>query len=173
MSDINLSSTNRNIHVLNNKTVFLTKNTVRFSENVYFVHNIESFSAVNGIDYRTEISYTIIIFLFILGLFVSSINSPTLGLLMYTLALGGTVFNLCKKKIKGLLMTFNSGNKILFVTNDNIGTKNAISVIYDFYENEKQDLTIKMNISESVIEIKLVDKNRDYYEQNIFYLPRE
>jgi hypothetical protein len=140
------------ITLVRNKIITVTKRTIRFSHNVYLFHNIEGFSE-EAVDITT-IPFWIIITLFMIGVIISSSNL-TLGWALTMLAIAGMIWNFCKPKYYGLLLTFNSGNKFLFITSDKTGTKNVISVIYEFFETEtEEDLAIQIFISNSAISIK-------------------
>jgi hypothetical protein len=152
------------ITFVKNKVITMTKRTIRFSHNVYLFHNIEGFSE-EEIDTAT-IPFWIITILFMIGVIVSSSNL-TSGSTLIMLAISGTIWNLCKPKYYGLLLTFNSGNKFLFITSDKTGTKNVISVIYEFFETQKEeDLAIQISISNSTISINSI--YRGFGEGNIF-----
>lgn len=138
----------------NNKVITITKRTIRFSHNVYLFHNIEGFSE-GAVDIAT-IPFSIITILFIIGVIISSYNL-TVGWILIILAMLGTMWDLVKPKYYGLLLTFNSGNKLLFVTSDISGIRNVISVIYDFFETEtKEDLAVEISISNSRISINSI-----------------
>jgi hypothetical protein len=139
------------ITFVRNKIITVTKRTIRFSHNVYLFHNIEGFSeeAVN----IAIIPFWIITIIFMIGVIISSYNL-TLGWILTTFAISGTIWNFSRPKYYGLLLTFNSGNKFLFITSDQTGIKNVISVIYEFFETKtEEDLAIQISISNSAIRI--------------------
>ena len=149
---IRRATASQGITSLNNGVITMTKRTIHFSHNVYLFHNIEGFSE-EVVDITT-IPFWIITILFMIGVIISSSNL-TLGWILTIFAISGTIWNLCKPKYHGLLLTLNSGNKFLFVTNDKSGTRNVISVIYEFFETEtKGDLTIQILVNNSHISIK-------------------
>lgn len=139
------------ITLVRNQVITVSKRTIRFSHNVYLFHNIEGFSE-KEVDIVT-IPYWIITTLFMIGVIISSSNI-TLGLLLTSCAILGLSWNFMKPKHYGLLLTFSSGNKILFTTTDTSGIKNVISVIYDFFETEtKKQLMIQISISNSQVSV--------------------
>ncbi|MEG3849689.1 hypothetical protein QT971_20345 [Microcoleus sp. herbarium19] len=152
------------ITFVNNKTITITKRTIRFSHNVYLFDNIEGFSE-EVVDIET-IPFWIITILFMIGVIISSSNL-TLGWTVTILPILGTIWNLYKPKYYGLLLTFNSGNKFLFVTTDRSGTKNVISVIYEFFETKtEEDLAVEISISNSRISINNI--YRGFVGGNVF-----
>jgi len=149
---------------VNNGVITMTKRTIRFSHNVYLFHNIEGFSE-EVVDIST-IPFWIITILFMIGVIISSSNL-TLGWTLTILAISGTIWNFSKPRYYGLLLTFNSGNKFLFVTNDKSGTKNVISVIYEFFETEtEEDLSIQILITNSSIRVNNI--YRGFVGGNVF-----
>ena len=149
---IRRATASQGITSLNNGVITMTKRTIRFSHNVYLFHNIEGFSE-EVVDITT-IPFWIITILFMIGVIISSSNL-TLGWILTIFAISGTIWNFYKPKYYGLLLTLNSGNKFLFVTNDKSGTKNVISVIYEFFETETNgDLTIQIVVNNSHISIE-------------------
>ncbi len=145
------STGTQSITFVKNKVITVTKRTIRFSHNVYLFHNIEGFSE-EEIDITT-IPFWISITLFMIGVIISSYNL-TSGLLLTLSAILGFSWNLMKPKYYGLLLTFTSGNKFLFITSDRTGTKNVVSVIHEFFETEtEENLAIEISISNSAISI--------------------
>jgi hypothetical protein len=152
------------ITFVNNKVITITKRTIRFSHNVYLFHNIEGFSE-EAVDIAT-IPFWIITILFMIGVIISSYNL-TLGWTLIILAISGTMWDFVKPRYYGLLLTFNSGNKFLFVTSDISGIRNVISVIYEFFETEtKEDLAVEISISNSRISINNI--YRGFVGGNVF-----
>lgn len=152
------------ITFVKNQVITMTKRTIRFSNNVYLFHHIEGFSE-EVVDPAT-ISYWIITIIFMIAVIISSYNL-TLGWILTTFAISGTIWNLLMPKYYGLLLTFNSGNKFLFITTDKSGTKNVISVIYEFFETEtEEDLFIQIVISNSAITINNI--YRGFVGGNVF-----
>ncbi len=152
------------ITFVKNKVITMTKRTIRFSHNVYLFHNIEGFSeeAVS----IAKIPFWIITIIFMIGVIISSYNL-TLGWTLTMLPISGTIWNLCRPKYYGLLLTFKSGNKFLFVTSDISGIRNVISVIYEFFETEtKKDLAVEISINNSRISINNI--YRGFVGGNVF-----
>lgn len=152
------------ITLVKNKVITMTKRTIRFSHNVYLFHNLEGFSE-EEVEIAT-IPFWIITTLFMIGVIISSYNL-TSGWILTMFSISGMIWNFSKPKYYGLLLTLNSGNKFLFITSDKTGTKNVISVIYEFFETEKEeDLAIQISISNSTISINSI--YRGFVERNIF-----
>ena len=152
------------ITFINNKIITITKRTIRFSHNVYLFHNIEGFSE-EVVDIGT-IPFWIITIVFMIAVIISSSNL-TLGWALTILPISGMIWNFSKPRHYGLLLTLNSGNKFLFVTTDKSGTKNVISVIYDFFETEtEEDLAIQISISNSYVSVNNI--YRGFVGGNIF-----
>lgn len=148
----------------NNKVITMTKRTIRFSHNVYLFHNIAGFSEAE-VD-RGTIPLWIITIVFMIGVIISSSNL-TLGWTLTILPILGTIWNFFKPRYYGLLLTFNSGDKFLFLTSDKSGTKNVLSVICDFLETEtEEDLAIQIFITNSSIRIENI--YRGFVGGNVF-----
>lgn len=130
-----------------NKVITVTKRTVRFARNVYQTHNIAGFG--EGEVEIGAIPWGLIIVVFILGLILNSFNLGV-GWLLVLGGIAGGVWNFAKPKHYGLLLTLNSGDKKLFVTTDQTGLKQVISVIYEFIETEK-DATYQISINNSQV----------------------
>lgn len=130
-----------------NKVITVTKRTVRFARNVYQTHNIAGFG--EGEVAIGAIPWGLIIVIFILGLILNS-SDLGVGWLLVLAGIAGGVWNFAKPKHYGLLLTLNSGDKNLFVTTDQTGLKQVISVIYEFIETEK-DATYQISISNSQV----------------------
>ncbi len=151
------------ITFVKNQVITVTKRTIRFSHNVYLFHNIEGFS-------EKEVDIVIIPFwitttLFVIGVIISSYNL-TLGWILTIFSTSGMIWNFCRPKYYGLLLTFNSGNKFLFVTTDRPGIKSIISTIYDFFETEKE-ATIEIHISQRSASTN-INRYGSYVSGNIF-----
>ncbi|MEG4573530.1 hypothetical protein QUA56_12665 [Microcoleus sp. N3A4] len=152
------------IALASNKVITITKRTIHFSQNVCLSHNIESFSE-GEVDIAT-IPFWIIVILFMVGAIISSYN-VTLGLLLTLSAFFGFLWNFMKPKHYGLLLTFSSGNKILFTTIDRRGIKNVISVIYEFFETEtEKKLMIQISITNSHVSVNNIYDS--YVGGNVF-----
>lgn len=130
-----------------NKVITVTKRTVRFAKNVYQTHNIAGFG--EGEVEIGAIPWIFIIVVFTLGLILISFNLR-LGWLLLLAGIAGGVWNFAKPKHYGFLLTLNSGDKKLFVTTDQAGLKQVISVIYEFIETER-DTTYQISINNSQV----------------------
>ncbi|MDB9526541.1 DUF6232 family protein [Oscillatoria sp. CS-180] len=138
-----------------NKVITVTKRTVRFSRNVYQTHNIAGFGE-GEVDIGT-ISWGLIIVAFIFGLILNSFNIEV-GWLLVLAGIAGGVWNFFKPKHYGFLLTLNSGDKKLFVTTDQAGLKQVISVVYEFIETEK-DATYQISINNSQVKGNFIQGN--------------
>jgi len=134
MATPNPLGSNQSITLERNKTITITKRTVRFSHNVYQTHNITGFSE-GEVDIGT-IPWLIIIIVFFASS-IAAIGNSGLGGFLSLVAIGGVIWNLAKPKYYGLLLTLNSGDKKLFTTSDKANLKVAIGAIYEFIEKEK------------------------------------
>jgi hypothetical protein len=160
MTTPNPLGSNQSITLERNKTITITKRTVRFSgANVYQTHNITGFSE-GEVDIGT-IPWLIIIIVFF-GSGIAGIGNSGLGGLLSLVAIGGAVWNFAKPKHYGLLLTLNSGDKKLFVTSDKANLKVAIGAIYELIEKEK-DATYQISIENSNVRGNLIqgDVGRD------------
>jgi uncharacterized membrane protein len=145
----------QNITVEQNKVITVTKRTVRFAKNVYQTHNIAGFGE-GEIDIGT-IPWLLVVVVFILGLILNSFNM-LVGWLIVLVGIAGGAWNIFKPKHYGLLPTLNSGDKKLFITIDQTGLKQVISVIYEFIETEK-DATYQISINNSQVKGNFIQGN--------------
>jgi hypothetical protein len=136
------------------EVITVTNRTVRFSKTVCQTKNISSFS--EGHVERGLIPWVMIILSAIAGFFLFSISRYTgdgssgLASILILFAFAGGLWNIGKPKHYGFLLSLNSGDRKLFVTQDTAGIKQVISTIYDFIEDE-QDATYQISISNSQI----------------------
>jgi uncharacterized protein YpmS len=80
------------------------------------------------------------------------------GWLIVLVGIAGGAWNVFKPKHYGLLLTLNSGDKKLFITTDQTGLKQVISVIYEFIETEK-DSTYQISINNSQVKGNFIQGN--------------
>lgn len=150
------------------RVITITQKTVRFSDNVYQTHNITGFSE-GTVDIET-IPWWIIILVFVTGLILCSSNNRVapstlyattnniVGLFLILASIGGTTWKVTRPRNYGLLLTFNSGHQTLFVTTDRENLKQAVIVIYDFIEEEKNAI-YQIDISNSSVRGNLIQGN--------------
>lgn len=143
---------NQNSTVERSGVIVVTKRTVRFAKNVYQTHNIVAFS--EGDISIGKIPWWLVVAVFLSGLAINSVNQ-SMGILLILLGVGGIVWNFLKPKHYGLQIVLNSGDKKMFVTKDTGGLRQAIAVIYDFIEFEK-DATYQISINNSQVTGNLV-----------------
>ncbi|WP_293336728.1 DUF6232 family protein [Microcoleus sp. CAWBG58] len=165
----NSSGSNQNITLEKNKTIIVTKRTVRFSYNVYQTHNITSFT--EGEVKIPGIPWGIIGICFVASLIIGANNGDRLILIilapvLFFGSIVGTVRNLINLKHYGLLLTLNSGDRTLFTTKEKKALKQVIGVIYDFIETEKE-ATYEIFISNSEVRGNFIQGN---VEGNASYL---
>lgn len=155
MSTSNPFGSGQSVTLEENKTITITKRTVRFGTTVYQTENIAGFSEGN-VNLGTFPWLLIIIFIAV-GLIVFSFSKAT-GWFFLLVGIGGTIWNLVKPKHYGFLLTLNSGDKKLFVTKDREGLDKVIKVIYDFIETEKE-ATYQIKIENSKIKGNFIQGN--------------
>jgi hypothetical protein len=148
MATPNPLGSNQSITLERNKTITITKRTVRFSHNVYQTHNITGFSE-GEVEIGTIPWGIIIVVLFIIGPIVGIANNG-IGSALILAAIGGAVWNFAKPKHYGLLLTFNSGHQTLFVTDDKTHLKEKINTIYELIE-KAEDKTYELSILNSTV----------------------
>ena len=156
MATPNLLGSNQSIALERNQVITITKRTVRFSKTVYQTHNITGFSQ-GSVDIGT-IPWSIIVSVFFASLIAGTGNSALGGLLVLA-AIGGVVWNLTKPKYHGLLLTLNSGDKTLFVANEPEKLKQIVLGIYDFIEQEKNNVSYEICINNSEVKGNLIQGN--------------
>jgi hypothetical protein len=152
MATPNPLGSNQSITLERNKTITITKKTLRFSHNVYQTHNITGFSE-GEVEIGT-IPWGIIVALLLIGS-IAGIGNSGIGLTLSLAAIGGAIWNFTKPKHYGLLLTLNSGDKKLFTTSDKANLKVAIGAIYEFIEKEK-DATYQISIENSQVRGNLI-----------------
>jgi Family of unknown function (DUF6232) len=136
-----------------NQLITVTSKTVRFGSSVYQTHNIASFT--EGKIAVSSIPWIFIILVFIIGIASLSFNS-LLGVMLIFVAISGIFWN-DRPKQKGLLITLNSGDKMLFVAQA-AGLDEVIANIYTLIEMEKEG-SYKISITNSQISGNLVQGN--------------
>jgi Family of unknown function (DUF6232) len=156
MATSNPLGSNQSITLERNQVITITQRTVRFSNTVYQTHNITSFSE-GAVDIGT-IPWSIIVSVFFASL-IAGIGNSALGGLLVLVAIGGVVWNLKKPKYHGLLITLNSGDKTLFVTDELAKLKQIVLGIYDFIEKEKNNVFYEICINNSEVKGNLINGN--------------
>jgi len=156
MATPNPLASNQSITLERDQVITITKRTVRFSKTVYQTHNITGFSE-GSVDIGT-IPWSIIVIVFFASL-IAGIGNSALGGLLGLIAIGGVVWNLQKPKYYGLLLTLNSGDKTLFVTDKPEKLKQIILGIYDFIEQEKNNVYYEICIRNSEVKGNLIQGN--------------
>ncbi|MEG4625590.1 hypothetical protein Q5691_15050 [Microcoleus sp. w1-18aA5] len=163
MGSPNSFGSNQKITLEKNKALItVTKRTVRFSYNVYQTHNITSFS--EGEVEIPGIPWGIIGICFVASIIIGIGNGNhiipiILSPALFFFSLFGTVRNIIRPKNYGFLLTLNSGDKTLFVTNDKKKLKEVIIGIYDFIENEKNNVHYEISIKNSEVKGNLIQGN--------------
>jgi len=156
MATPNPLGSNQSIALERNQVITITQRTVRFSKNVYQTHNITAFSE-GAVDIGM-IPWSIIVSIFFASL-IAGIANSALGGLLVLVAVGGVIWNLKKPKYYGLLITLNSGDKTLFVTDQTEKLKQIILGIYDFIEKEKNNVSYEICINNSEVRGNLIQGN--------------
>ncbi|NES06376.1 MAG: hypothetical protein F6K22_28300 [Okeania sp. SIO2F4] len=146
----NFLGNDKNTSVEKGKSIILvTKRTVRFGKSVYQTHNIAGFS--EGKIKTPGIPWILLIIFMIVGLIILSTKiNNNVGGIFTILAILGAFGNIFRAQQYGLLLTINSGDRILFSSTDQIGMRSIISEIYEFIESEK-DATYRIDINNSSV----------------------
>lgn len=149
MATANPLGSNQSITLEKDKTITITKRTVRFSNDVYQTHNITGFSE-GEVEIGT-IPWGIIVILLLVGSIVGIANSG-IGSVLMLAAIGGVIWNFANPKHYGLLLTFNSGHQTLFVTDSKNKTnlKEKINTIYELIE-KSENKTYELSILNSTV----------------------
>ncbi|MCP2731632.1 DUF6232 family protein [Limnofasciculus baicalensis] len=131
----------------------VTKKSVKFGDNVYQFRNVTGF----GIG---EVKSEGIPILFILGLFLfggilATTNNLLVGVIVISIAIGCTIWNIIRPKLYGLTLYLNSGDSRIFITSDTNWLNRAVSKLYDFIENAQEgsylSITVGGNIEGNII----------------------
>jgi hypothetical protein len=152
-----------NVTIERETIISATKKTFRFGKNVYQTHNITGFRE-GDLDGKIRIPEIIIFFIFLIGLIFLSysfINDPkptrTIGISLILLGFFGHFINLLNPKKYGLLVTFNSGDRTLFITKDRKSLKTVIDNLCKIIESEEEEkLNYQISINNSVVRGNLV-----------------
>jgi len=140
--------TSENVRLESKGVITVTRKTVRFSRTVYQTHNIseisEGYVSIGLVPWGLLVMVSITgLVIGILGLFIYQADQNSIGSLVMLVGYGlvalgsaGFVWNLVDPKYYGLLITLNSGDKRLFVTQDMKGLKQVILTIYEFIETD-------------------------------------
>ncbi len=149
MATPNPLGSSQSITLEKDKTITITKRTVRFSNDVYQTHNITGFSE-GEVEIGT-IPWGIIVILLLVGSIVGIANSG-IGSVLMLAAIGGVIWNFANPKHYGLLLTFNSGHQTLFVTDGKNKTalKEKINTIYELIE-KSENKTYELSILNSTV----------------------
>lgn len=154
-----------NFTIERNKIISATKKTFKFGKSFYQTQNITGFSE-GDINLGSKIPWKSIFSILIIGLIM--INIPfgdsniyqlirTIGIFLVIVASFGTILNFLNRKEYGLLVTLNSGDKTLFITNDRESLKRVIRDLYNFIESEEKGNSMyQISISNSVVKGNLV-----------------
>lgn len=162
-----------NVTIERETIISATKKTFRFGKNVYQTHNITGFTE-GDLDGKIRIPKIIIFFIFLLGLIVivlgpiflknrfidfSDVAKQTIKVGIYLILLGffANLINFLNPKEYGLLVTFNSGDRTLFITRDRKSLKTVIANLCKIIESEEEDkLNYQISINNSVVKGNLV-----------------
>lgn len=133
------------------KIIIITKKLLKFGQEVYQLQNVTGFSEgqVNSI----HIPWLLIIFFVIGALNFFNLQTFVLSfMIVAALIIEIVMFLITPKKI-GLVLTFNSGEHLLFATKDQEGVKKVLIEISDFIENQtkKNYLCYQISISDNSI----------------------
>ncbi len=152
-----------NVTIERETIISATKKTFRFGKNVYQTHNITGFRE-GDLDGKIRIPEIIIFFIFLIGLILLSYSfidndeqTRKIGIFLILLGFFGHFINLLNPKEYGLLVTFNSGDRTLFITKDRKSLKTVIANLCKIIESEEEDkLNYQISINNSVVKGNLV-----------------
>ncbi|MEQ8757286.1 MAG: DUF6232 family protein [Coleofasciculus sp. G1-WW12-02] len=135
------------------EVLYITKQTLRFGDDVYQFKNITGFGVG---QIKVMIPFSLIIIVFIFGVIISSWLSRQWGNVTIIISCLAAIFSFIQPKQYGLQIYLNSGDKKLFVTSDTKWLERAVSRLYDFMENapEGSSMTIEIggNIQGNIIQ---------------------
>lgn len=123
----------------------ITKNTVKLENDVYQFRNVTGFGVGNVKTKR--IPFNLIFILFIVALVAGAL--PGFGgwsIMFWLLAIGAIVYNFTRPKVYGLSLYLNSGNEIVFATEDMDFLKRAVRVLKDFMENPIEGKYVNIDV---------------------------
>jgi hypothetical protein len=142
-----------------NTIIDVTKQNFSFGQSVYLTKNITGFREINNINPDIQISWIKILSVFILGIIIISTSSfyPSiqqimiiLGLLSIIIGVFGSITNLLYPKIYGLEVTFNSGDKFLFI-NDKDSLRFIVDNLHTVMKVEKEEKANKTFINNIIL----------------------
>jgi len=159
-----------NVQLESKGVINVTRTTVRFSRTVYQTRNISEFS--EGQVRMGLIPWNSLAIILIAGLVIGfsgfsiyQLNQDStlslvvlVGAVLVMAGVAGFIWNLIDPQYYGLLITLNSGDKRLFVTQDIAGLRQVISTIYEFIETEK-DTIYQISISNSQVRGNFIQGN--------------
>ncbi len=133
----------------------VTSHTVRLENDVYQFRNVTGFG-VSNVKMK-GIPFVFIFILLLLGLLTVSVpglmSVPTLtsgAVIIWILFIGAVIYNLSLPKLYGLSLYLNSGNEIIFVTQNMDFLKHVVQTLKDFMENPKEGKIINVTIGRDV-----------------------
>jgi hypothetical protein len=137
-----------------NTIIDVTKQNFSFGQSVYLTKNITGFREINNINPDIQISWIKILSVFILGIIIISTSSfyPSIdrimimiGILLIIIGVFGSITNILYPKEYGLEITFNSGDKFVFINNDKESLRFIINNLRTMIESEKKEKANKIS----------------------------
>lgn len=123
--------------------IVITKKTVRFGNYVYQFRNVTGFGLFipKGSLFDKIIAGTLV-FLLLGGLSLAGAKISSLltivGWIITGFSLLFTILILSKSKPQGMILYLNSGDSMIFESNDINGIKKVVSILYKFMESDKE-----------------------------------
>lgn len=137
---------NKYQEVLGNATIYITKKTVQFGQEVYQFHNITGFG-VSELA-RVLLPIQLILGLFLFGLFAANFpdsSARTFGIFMVIVSIVCLIYNQTQPRKYGLLIHLNSGGLKFFSTTDKQGLKQVVATLYEYMDTDKDLGTYVVN----------------------------
>lgn len=122
--------------IIGNSTIYITKKSLQFGQQVYQLHNVTGFAA-SEIS-KILIPIKVLLALFVVGLLIGSFGNQVVGYLMVGGSILGIVYNVLQPKQYGLAIYLNSGQVKFFTTTDKNSLTKLIASIYEYINSDKQ-----------------------------------
>lgn len=164
----NLLPDDKYTEIVKGATIYITKKTVQFGSDVYQFHNVTGFG-ISRIKTGNIFPITWILVLFVLGLIIGNVTgNSSIGIIMVTLAIGGILSNVAQPKRYGLGIYLNSGHEKIFITNDVLGLKKIVAILYEYMDNKEKLGTYVVNIVEGNVTGNFI--GGDAHKNNLNFL---
>ncbi len=133
--------------------IVITKKTVRFGNYVYQFRNVTGFGLfISKMSLLENIIACILAIFFVGGIFLIEKNFSSLltivGWIITSFSLLFIILICSKPKPQGMILYLNSGDSMIFESNDINGIKKVVSILYGFMESDMEGSYI-VNIDQS------------------------